>query len=49
MQARLKQRLDAHRRATADPRATGMGHELDEVMRRFPALSPGVAKQHEGR
>lgn len=37
----LSARLDAYLRRTRDPRAVGRGQELDEVMRRFPALASG--------
>ena len=48
-QKRLKLRLDAHRRATADPRALGNGEQLDAVMRRFPTVAANVSRQQEGR
>ncbi len=36
VRAQLSQRLDAHLRATKDPRALGQGAQLDAVMRRYP-------------
>jgi N-sulfoglucosamine sulfohydrolase len=45
----LKKRLDAHLRLTEDPRVAGRGEELEAVMKRFPTLAPGVARQQEGR
>jgi uncharacterized sulfatase len=45
----LAARLDAHLKRTEDPRATGKGALLDEVMRRFPTISSAVSAQQEGR
>lgn len=47
--AELKARLDRHRKATLDPRATGRAEELESVMRRFPSIAAEVSKQQEGR
>jgi uncharacterized sulfatase len=48
-QKHLAARLQAHLVATADPRATGKGHTLDAVMKRFPEVGAAVSAQQEGR
>ena len=45
----LSARLEAYLKKTGDPRFTGQGAILDEVMRRFPSLSSAVMAEQEGR
>ena len=45
----LAARLRRYLEQTADPRATGKGQSLDEVMRRFPSLTAAVSAAQEGR
>lgn len=38
VKAKISRKLDAHLKATKDPRALGRGAELDEVMKRYPIV-----------
>ncbi len=43
---KLAAKLGSRLLKTKDPRATGKGHILDDVMRRFPQTKPTDSKQH---
>ncbi len=49
IKSKLATQLDEYRLATADPRATGNGQLLDDVMRRYPVTGSNNTATEQSR